>query len=217
VLGTRSGYGLRLLTSGPVEDPLWLDYDWELSANSDHWPFLERKIPVVLLHTGMHEDYHRPSDDVEKVNREGMREVSRYFLGLLIKTANADALPKFRPAVKLELSESRQAAMERLLPKRSLRNWPANELRPRLGLSWRGDEAEPGTVFLTRVIDGTPADTAGLAPLDRIQDINGQPFVDVGDFERTLFGLLDSRAEQVSFKVERNGHVRTVTVRLGST
>ena len=54
-------------------------FHWELSANSDHWPFLERKIPVVLLHTGLHADYHRPSDDVEKINREGMREVSRIF------------------------------------------------------------------------------------------------------------------------------------------
>ncbi len=217
LLGSRSGYGLRQLASGPIEDPLWLDFDWDLSANSDHWPFLERKIPVMLLHTGMHNDYHRPSDDVEKVNREGLREVSRYLLAMLIKTANADTLPKYRPAVKNELSESRQRAAERLLPRRSLRNWPANEPRPRLGMSWRADDAEPGTVFLTRVIDETPADTAGLAPLDRIQDVNGQPFTDVGDFERSLFGLLDSGAEQFTLRVERNGHVRTVTVKLRSS
>jgi hypothetical protein len=217
ILGSRSGYGLRQLTSGVVEEPMWLDYDWELSANSDHWPFLKRNIPVVLLHTGMHKDYHRPSDDVQKVNRVGMQEVSRYLLSLLIKAANADTLPRFRPAVKNELSELRQRSAEQLLPRRSLRSWPANEPRPRLGISWRGDEAEPGTVFLTRVIDGTPADAAGLAPLDRIQDINGQPFVDASDFEQALSSLLGSNPARLTFRVERAGHVKTVTVKFGSS
>jgi Zn-dependent M28 family amino/carboxypeptidase len=97
VLGTRSGYGLRQLMSGPVEDPLWLDFNWDLSANSDHWSFLEHKVPVVLLHSGMHSDYHRPSDDVEKINREGMREVSRYLLAR-DPVANADScLSSARP------------------------------------------------------------------------------------------------------------------------
>jgi C-terminal processing protease CtpA/Prc len=84
-----------------------------------------------------------------------------------------------------------------------------NEPQPRLGLSWR-TEAEPGTVFLTRVIDGTPAQAAGLATLDRIQDVNGQPFADSDAFGRTIQEVLQSGAEQLTLRVERNGHVRTV-------
>jgi hypothetical protein len=217
ILGTRSGYGLRRLMSGTVEEPLWLDFNWELSANSDHWSFLEREIPIVLLHTGLHRDYHRPTDDVEKINKSGLREVSRYLLAVLIKVANADALPKFRPAVTRENSELRQRAAERLLPRLSLSSWPPNQPRPRLGMSWREDEAEPGTVLLTRVVDGTPAAVAGLKTLDRIQAIDDQPFADASAFEKTIMSLLESNTEQFTLGIERNGHVRTVTVKMRSS
>ena len=90
VLGTRSGFGMRRLLSGPVDELLSLDFSWELTGNSDHWPFLERGTPVALIHTGLHSDYHRPTDDVEKINRAGMREVGRYLLSATVKVANEE-------------------------------------------------------------------------------------------------------------------------------
>ena len=71
LLASRTGYGLRQICSGLAEEPLWLDFSWQLEANGDHWNFLEHKIPVAMLHTGLHDDYHRPTDDVEKINRAG--------------------------------------------------------------------------------------------------------------------------------------------------
>jgi hypothetical protein len=217
VLGSRSGYGMRQLLSGPVEEPLWLDFIWELTANSDHWSFMEKDVPSVLLHTGLHGDYHRPSDDAEKINREGLREVSRYLVAMLIKVANADELPKFRPAVRHEMSESKQRAAERPLARLSLRNWPYNQPRPKLGISWRGDEAEPGAVFLTRVVDGSPADAAGLKVHDRLVEIDDQPFADAAEFEKVIHGLLNSGANDIRLRTERVGHVRTLTVKLPSS
>ncbi len=121
VYGSRSGSGLRRLLCGPrpisaldpanangSSDPLWLDFTWEVVDNSDHWPFLQRRIPAVLLHTGLHRDYHRPSDDVEKVNRDGMRDVGRYLLAASISAANADELPPYRREFRRE-STSAQA------------------------------------------------------------------------------------------------------------
>jgi hypothetical protein len=213
VMGTRSGYGMRRLFSGPVEDPLVLDFSWELSANSDHWPFLERGIPIALLHTGLHSDYHRPSDDVEKINRVGLREVARYFLSALVKVANEDRLPKFRDAVRRE-HEGLRRALERPLPKASLANWPANQSPPRLGISWREDGAEPASVFLVRVVEGTAAAAAGLAVGDRISEVNGQPFANAAAFQKEIHVLLDSGPPEFSLLIERGGHVRTVTVKL---
>jgi Peptidase family M28 len=34
---------------------------------SDHYNFAKNKIPVVFYFTGVHEDYHRPGDDVDKI------------------------------------------------------------------------------------------------------------------------------------------------------
>ncbi len=44
----------------------------EAMGPSDHQPFFERRVPVLHLFTGLHNDYHRPSDDFEKINTEGM-------------------------------------------------------------------------------------------------------------------------------------------------
>src|SRR6185295_8529928 len=104
---------------------------------------------------------HRPTDDVEKINREALREVCRYLLASLVRVANEDRLPTFRDSVRRE-SESVRRTFEQPLPRASLNTWPSDQPQPRLGISWRDDDAEPGSVFLVRVVDGTPAAAAGL-------------------------------------------------------
>jgi hypothetical protein len=212
-MGTRTGFGLRRLLSGPVVDPLWLDFSWELEANSDHWSFLERRIPVVLLHTGLHRDYHRPSDDVERINRDGLRETARYLMAVVIKAANEDRLPTFRDRFRRETEDTRRA-MERPIAHASLNSWPTNAPPPRLGISWREDLAEPGSVLLTRVVDGTPAAAAGLTVQDRIYEIDGQQFADAAAFQTAILQMLDAGTPEFSLLIERRGHLRTLTVKM---
>jgi hypothetical protein len=215
LLGSRSGYGLRRLMSGVATEPLWLDFSWELHENSDHWSFLEKRVPIVLLHTGLHSDYHRPSDDAEKVNRAGLQDVSRFLLAAIIKTANEDELPRFRSRVMRDTLDT-QRSFERPLSKASLATWPRDTPRPRLGVSWREDEAEPGSVLVTRIVEGTPAANADLAVRDRIHELNGQAFADAGAFQATLLALLDTDPTELTFLTERRGHLRTITVKMQS-
>ncbi len=215
LLGSRSGYGMRRLLSDPVDDPLWLDFSWDLSANSDHWPFLDHHIPIALLHTGLHSDYHRPTDDVEKINRQGMREVCRYLLATVVKVANEDRLPRFRDAVRRE-TEIMRRTMEEPLPQATLGNWPANQPTPRLGISWRDDDAEPGSVFLVRVIERTPAAEAGLAVGDRIDELEGRTFADAAAFQNEIRSLLDSAQPEINMLIERHGHMRSLAVKMPS-
>jgi hypothetical protein len=49
-----------------------------VGARSDHAPFAERGIPAVHLFTGMHGDYHRAGDDVERINLAGLERVADY-------------------------------------------------------------------------------------------------------------------------------------------
>ncbi len=94
VYGTRTGRGLRRLVSRRNrESDLWLDFTWEISDNSDHYPFFEHNIAILMLHSGLHDDYHRPSDDAEKVNAPGMQRVARLMLGFAHDLANGEALP----------------------------------------------------------------------------------------------------------------------------
>ena len=54
---------------------------------SDHTSFYLKDIPVLHFFTGQHDDYHKPSDDVEKVNFEGMKLIGTYIYNLI---ANLD-------------------------------------------------------------------------------------------------------------------------------
>jgi len=50
---------------------------------SDHTSFYNSNIPVLHFFTGQHEDYHKPTDDAEKLNYEGMEEISNYILEII--------------------------------------------------------------------------------------------------------------------------------------
>jgi len=78
----------------------------------------------------------------------------------------------------------------------------------RLGITWKLDEAEPGTVVLDRVLPGTPAAIAGLLVGDRIYQIAGRDFADSAEFTR----LAKTLPGPLLFLVERNGQLRTVVV-----
>lgn len=50
---------------------------------SDHTSFYHQEIPVLHFFTGQHEDYHKPTDDAEKLNYQGMEEIATYLFDLL--------------------------------------------------------------------------------------------------------------------------------------
>lgn len=75
---------------------------------SDHTSFYLMDLPVLHFFTGQHEDYHKPSDDIEKLNFEGMEDITQYILAVITdlddgpklkfrKTKNeSDEVPKFK-------------------------------------------------------------------------------------------------------------------------
>lgn len=48
-----------------------------LLRRSDQWPFLERGVPAVYFHTGLHPDYHTPGDRPEKIHYAKMERIIR--------------------------------------------------------------------------------------------------------------------------------------------
>lgn len=92
----------------PPADTLHLVTKPDGIGPSDHTSFYLQDIPALHFFTGQHEDYHKPSDDEEKINYEGMLRVTRFIEGLIValdaapklaftKTADADtaATPRF--------------------------------------------------------------------------------------------------------------------------
>ena len=45
---------------------------------SDHYNFAKNNIPVIFYFGGLHEDYHKPTDEVEKIDFNKLEKTSRY-------------------------------------------------------------------------------------------------------------------------------------------
>lgn len=60
---------------------------------SDHTSFYNSDIPVLHFFTGQHEDYHRPSDDADKLNYGGMDAISNYIFEIVTELNDQGKLP----------------------------------------------------------------------------------------------------------------------------
>ena len=64
-----------------------------LMRRSDHWPFIQRGVPALWFHTGLHPDYHTTYDRPEKVNYEKMEKIVRLVYQAAWDVANGASRP----------------------------------------------------------------------------------------------------------------------------
>lgn len=83
-----------LTVGGVGTSPVWgeviksskdfkFNYDSSGVGPSDHSSFYYADIPVLFFFTGLHTDYHKPSDDANKINYEGQTKVLRYIYSVV--------------------------------------------------------------------------------------------------------------------------------------
>ncbi len=65
-----------------------------LMRRSDHWPFLQRGVPGVWFHTGLHPDYHTPFDRPEKINYDKLEKIVRLVHQASWSLANGEPRPR---------------------------------------------------------------------------------------------------------------------------
>ena len=99
--GTSSAWANILATTAT---PLLTHYDSAGSGPSDHASFYRKDMPGLFMFTGSHADYHKSTDDWDKINYEGEKEVVRYVQEII---KNTDGLGK------LDFLKTREAAMGR--------------------------------------------------------------------------------------------------------
>jgi hypothetical protein len=68
-----------------------------LVRRSDHWRFLELGVPVAFLFTGLHPDYHEPTDTWDKINYPKMARIGQLAFRAAWELANTDSPPKIDP------------------------------------------------------------------------------------------------------------------------
>tara|TARA_B100000579_G_scaffold417362_1_gene413827 strand:+ start:2900 stop:4117 length:1218 start_codon:yes stop_codon:yes gene_type:complete len=78
LINKANTYNFKLITSESGIGP------------SDHTSFYLQEIPVLHFFTGQHEDYHKPTDDVEKINFNGMHSIMSYAKDIITKSATIE-------------------------------------------------------------------------------------------------------------------------------
>ena len=62
---------------------------------SDHASFYQENIPVLFFFTGAHQDYHKPTDDWDKIDYQGEKEVLNFIYDLIIDVSQLEEKPSF--------------------------------------------------------------------------------------------------------------------------
>jgi hypothetical protein len=88
--GTSPTWGTLIKTQDKGQ-AFTIKIDSSGTGPSDHTSFYRKDIPVLFFFTGLHTDYHKPSDDAPKINYLGELAIVKYIVGLVSNTNN---LPK---------------------------------------------------------------------------------------------------------------------------
>ena len=82
------GYGTSPQWAGVINAqdkklPFVIKIDSSGTGPSDHTSFYRKDIPVLFFFTGQHKDYHRPSDDADRINYEGETQIINYISSII--------------------------------------------------------------------------------------------------------------------------------------
>jgi hypothetical protein len=152
-------------------------------GSSDQSSFYAAHIPVVFFFTNIHSDYHRYTDDWEKINVDGIAEIAAYATDV---------------ATALAIRPSRLTFVDVPQPP------PPEASGRRASLGTIPDMTEsPGGVRLAGVRAGTPAAEAGLQAGDILTQIGDFTIKDLNDLQHALVSL--KAGDTVTIVVIRDG------------
>ena len=185
MIGRLSSRSLNVMGTGTSPDfPAWIDEaNKDVGLNitksngghegSDHISFDGKHIPILFFFSGLHSDYHRPSDTADKIDAAGAIKVLSLAAGAAERIANAPA--------KLQYTE-------------------VKEDRPQGGGGTGGGGSPYGTYFgsvpdfrddlsgvlFADVRADSPAGKAGLKAGDLLVEFAGEPIKNLYDFTDAL-------------------------------
>ncbi|TNE49795.1 MAG: M20/M25/M40 family metallo-hydrolase [Bacteroidetes bacterium] len=171
-----------------METGLTIKQDSAGIGPSDHTSFYLKNIPVLFFFTGQHEDYHKPSDDVEKVNFDGQKEILEFAVQLIGKL---DQEPK------LTFQETKAKKEDTPRFKVTLGIMP--------DYTWDGDG-----LHVDGVIEDRPASRAGLQQGDIIVRIGDLEIHDIRDYMKAL--SMFEKGNTTKVKVMRKGAAQEMEV-----
>ena len=149
------------------------DYDFNLTFNdegfgpSDHSSFYGKKVPVLFFFTDLHSDYHKPTDDADKINSSGEEKVLKYVYDVAQTILNSDSRPDY---ISVERKDTGKMTGTKVY----------------VGTVPDFASSEVDGYKLGGVTDGSPAAKAGLQAGDIITKFGEKKISNIYDFTYAL-------------------------------
>jgi len=165
---TIGGYGTsskwsEILSKTPTT--LLTHYDSAGTGPSDHSSFYRKDMPVLFMFTGSHSDYHKATDDWDKINYEGEKEIVR-LLQKIIKATDTYG--------KLDFLKTREQTM-------------GKSTKFTVSLGVMPDYAFTGTgVRIEGTSQGKLGEKLGLKPADVLLQVGDYKLIDVMSYMQAL-------------------------------
>jgi Peptidase family M28/PDZ domain/PA domain len=194
-VGTGSTFK-PLLEQTSSKSDLKLEYSASGFAASDHTSFVSKKIPVLFFFSGLHSDYHKPSDTWDKINPNDAAVLLDLVSAVATQIADAADRPAFVTVV-----EDRPGPA----------SGGGGGYGPYFGSIPDFGQTENGVRF-SDVRPGSPAAKAGLKGGDVLIQFGDKPIKNLYDFTDAL--RRSKVGDEVEVKVLRDGQTITAKVKL---
>ena len=200
MIGRLNDSTKKLLVYGVGTSPVWvplldktnsyfsLKKDSSGIGPSDQTSFYLKDIPVLHFFTGQHSDYHKPSDDVEKINMAGEKKVLEYIVTLIDETLLLEKIAFSKTAASV-----------------------ANKTNFKVTLGIMPDYAFEGKgLRIDGVTDGKPASRAGILKEDVVIELGGETVNTIQDYMKALSRF--KKGDKTNVTVKRGGDIVTKEV-----
>lgn len=185
-----------LLIGGVGTSPIWKDqlektnvsqlkltFDESGSGPSDHTSFYFKDLPVLFYFTGQHSDYHKITDDTEKINFNGMMKIYENIFTLVRSLEKVNEIP---------FTKTKEEKQERVSMKVTLGIMP----------DYMYNE---GGLRIDGVKEDKPAAHAGLKSGDIIMELGKFQVTDIQSYMHALNGI--EPGSKVVIKYKRDGKI----------
>ena len=183
---TIGGYGTSpqwssLIDPNNKKNPFVIRIDSSGTGPSDHTSFYRKDIPVLFFFTGLHSDYHKPTDDFDKINYTGETKIINYISGIVLSPVTTDQKLAFTKTRETQTTSSMRSGGVTM------------GIMPDYTFAGAGIRCDG-------VSDGRPAQKAGLKAGDIIIKVGDYTVSSMESYMQTLGKFQKGDKAKVKFK-----------------
>lgn len=173
----------------PLNPALVFRFDSSGTGPSDHTSFYRKDIPVLFFFTGLHTDYHKPTDDADKINYAGEARIIDHIYNL-VEWMDVRERPAFTKTRETQTTTSARFSV-------------SMGIMPDYTFAGTGVKADG-------VSEGKPAQKAGLKAGDVILQIGDYPVTSMESYMQTLGKF--KKGDKAKVKYKRGNETLETTV-----